>query len=93
VLFGLSLYVGGVQKYSTQPGPELRTRFTRPNRLSEVSRQRQCECLRQAQDVLPIEIGDDEPEEASRRQRGHGWAGVAGLQFWSRWRRRVRDEQ
>ena len=37
------------------------------NCLSEVSREGLRDCLRQAQDVLPIEIGDHEPEEASRR--------------------------
>ena len=42
----------------------------------EVLRQRRRECLRQAQDLLAIEIGDNKPEETSCGQRRHGGSRV-----------------
>jgi hypothetical protein len=52
---GRSLDVAGGKKYSSA--------------LREVLRERRCEGLRQTEDMLAIEIGDDEPGETPRRER------------------------
>ena len=49
--------------------------------LGEMLRERRCERLRQTEDVLAIEIGDDERDESSSRQRGHCWGGVLRLEL------------
>ena len=66
---------------------------TNPSHLCKVPRQRFLKSLREAQDVLTIEIGDDKPEETPCRQGRHCGASVVWFEFWSGRRRAAGDEQ